>query len=114
MGRNITSMSNADVGKAFNAILKGLGRDDLSEILFNWNDSQLNIECDKIISFPGRDGRFSLGHEGGKVNIRKRDFLDWLLSDSPFDENTYGADIRNDLQWAGLIQRARDTVFITI
>lgn len=31
---NIPLMSNADVGKAFNAVVKSIGRDDLDEILF--------------------------------------------------------------------------------
>lgn len=111
MKSNIASMSNADVGKAFNAALKGMGRDDLGEILFNWNESQLSEDGNKIIGYPGRDGRFSRGKEGGKANISKREFLDWLHSDRPFDENVYGANIRNDTQWTGLIQRAREVIF---
>ena len=108
---NVSLMSNANVGKAFNAIAKGIGHDDLGEILFNWNESQLNLDGDRIIGYPGRDGIFSRGKEGGKVNIGKREFLNWLLSDSPFDENVYGANIRNDAQWTGLIRRAREAAF---
>lgn len=110
MKSNVASMSNVDVGKAFNAIVTGIGRDDLSEILFNWNESQLNEDGSKIIGYPGRDGRFSRGKEGGKVNISKREFLDWLHSDKPFDENVYGANIKNDTQWTRLIQQAREAV----
>lgn len=108
---NISTMSNANVGKAFNAVFNCIGRDDLDEILFNWNDSKLNEDGHKIICYPGRDGRFSRGKEGGKVIIGKREFLTWLLSDSPFDENIYGLNIRNDAQWTGLIQRAREAAF---
>lgn len=111
--RNVSTMSNADVGKAFNAVVKGIGRNDIGEILFNWNESQLNMDGDKIIGYPGRDGIFSRGKEGGKVNISKRDFLDWLFSDNPFDEKVYGSNIRNNAEWTGLIQRARDTVLNT-
>lgn len=114
ISNNKPSMSNEDVGKAFSSIVKGVGRNDLGEILFNWNESQLNEEGDKIFKYPGRDGRFSRGKEGGKVNISKREFLMWLLSDSPFDEQIYGADIRSDDQWAGLIQRARDVICCSI
>jgi len=114
MKHNVASMSNANVGKAFNAVVKGIGRNDIGEILFNWNESQLNMDGDKIIGHPGRDGVFSRGKEGGKVNISKREFLDWLLSDNPFDENVYGANIKNDAQWTGLIQRAREAVFNNI
>ena len=105
-------MSNANVGKAFNAVIKGMGRDDIGEILFNWNESELNYDGDKIICYPGRDGRFSRGKEGGKVNISKREFLVWIFSDSPFDEKVYGANIRNDAEWVGLIHRARDAALI--
>lgn len=111
MKHDVASMSNADVGKAFNAVIKGIGRDDLGEILFNWNESQLNEEGDRIIGYPGRDGVYSKGKEGGKVNISKREFLGWLLSDRPYDEKVYGANIKNDAQWTGLIQRAREAVF---
>jgi len=107
---NVSSMSNVDVGKAFNALVKGIGLNDIGEILFNWNESQLNLVGDKIIDYPGRDGVFSRGKEGGKVNISKRDFLDWLFSDNPFDESVYGQNIRNDAEWTGLIHRARDAV----
>jgi len=109
---NVSSMSNADVGKAFNAVVKGIGRNDIGEILFNWNESQLNMDGDKIIGYPGRDGIFSRGKEGGKVNISKRDFLDWLFSDNPFDAKVYGSNIRNDDGWTGLIHSARAAALI--
>jgi len=105
---SVSSMSNVDVGKAFNAITKGIGLNDIGEILFNWNESQLNEDGDKIICYPGRDGRFSHGKEGGKVIISKRGFLAWLLSDDPFDEKVYGVNIRSDTEWTALIQRARE------
>lgn len=114
MRHDVASMSNTNVGKAFNSIINGIGRNDLGEILFNWNESQLNEDGDRIISYPGRDGIFSRGKEGGKVNISKREFLTWLSSDNPFDEKVYGANIRNDAQWTGLIQRAREAVFNNI
>jgi hypothetical protein len=108
MERNIASQSNAYIGKAFNAISKEMGRNDLGEILYNWNESQLNLVGDKIIGYPGRDGIFSRGKEGGKVNISKKEFLNWLISEKPLDEKIYGVNIRNNTQWTGLIQRARE------
>jgi len=105
---SVSSMSNVAVGKAFNAILKVLSRDDLGEILFNWNESELNEDGDKIINYPGRDGRRSHGKEGGKVVIGKREFLSWLLSEAPFDEQVYGANIGSDPEWTALIRRARE------
>ncbi len=104
---------NVAVGKAFDAIIDGIGRGDIGEILMNWNDSQLNEDGDKIICYPGRDGRFSLGKEGGKVIISKREFLTWLMSDEPFDEKVYGANIRNNPDWTALIRRAREAAIGT-
>lgn len=109
---NVSSMSNADVGKAFKAVIRGIGRDDIGEILFNWNESELNLDGDKIIAYPGRDGRYSRGKEGGKVNIGKREFLAWIFSEGPFDEKIYGTDIRSNIEWADLIRRARDAALI--
>ena len=108
MKNNVTSMSNANVGKAFNAVIKGMGRDDIGEILFNWNESELNYDGDRIICYSGRDGRYSRGKDGGKSNVSKREFLAWIFSDSPFDEKVYGLEIRNNSEWVSLILRARD------
>lgn len=109
---NVSSMSNANVGRAFKAVVKEMGRDDIGEILFNWNESELNLDGDRIIAYPGRDGRYSRGKEGGKVNIGKREFLAWLFSDNPFDEKIYGAEIRSNIEWMDLIYRARDAARI--
>ncbi len=108
---NVVSMSNASVGKAFNAVVNGIGHNDLGEILYNWNESQLNEDGDRIIGYPGRDGIFSRGKEGGKINISKREFITWLSSDNPFDTSVYGANISDDIQWTGLIHRAREAAF---
>jgi hypothetical protein len=110
MKSDAASMSNANIGKAFDAVVNGIGRDDLGEILFNWNESHLNEDASKIIVYPGRDGRYSRGKEGGKVNIRKREFIHWLQSNGPFDEKVYGTNIRNDAQWTSLIKRAREAI----
>lgn len=104
------TISNAKVGKAFKAILKHVGRNDLSGILFNWNESELNMDGDKIIAYPGRDGRYTRGKEGGKIYVSKREFLLWVHSDRPFDEKVYGAEIREDAEWFELIQRVRNAV----
>lgn len=108
MKNNVASMSNANVGKAFDAIVKKIGRDDLGEVLLNWNDSELNEDGNKIIGYPGRDRHYSRGKEGGKIIISKREFLDWLHSEKPFDEKVYGAEIRNNTEWSSLIQRTRE------
>ena len=112
MKNNVTSMSNANVGKAFNAVIKGKGRDDVGEILFNWNESELNYDGDRIICYPGRDGRYSRGKEGGKSYVSKREFLAWIFSDDPFDEKVYGSEIRNNSEWVSLILRARDAALM--
>lgn len=107
---NAVSRSNVNVSKAFKAILKHVGHDDLAGLLFNWNESELNIDNDKIIAYPGRDGRYARGKEGGKIYISKREFLCWVYSDQPFDEKIYGKGIREDTEWTELIQRIRNAV----
>ncbi|WP_239255221.1 hypothetical protein [Candidatus Nitrotoga sp. M5] len=101
-------MSKTAVGIAFNAIIKGTGINDIGEILPDWNESQLNEDGDKIFRYPGRNGRFSRGKDGGKVIIGKRGFLAWLLNEYPLDEKVYGANIRNDTVWPALIRGARE------
>ena len=109
-------MNNAVVGMVFKAIVEKLsnvdGADamDIDGILLNWNNSELNQDRDQIISYPGRDGAYSLGKEGGKVRISKISLIEWLLSDAPFDEKTYGKDIRNNVEWTKAIEIARTSI----
>ena len=109
-------MNNAVVGKIFKAIVEKLsnvdGADamDIDGILLNWNNSELNQDRNDIISYPGRDGAYSFGKEGGKVRISKKLFIEWILSDIPFDENIYGKDIRNDFHWVTAIETARKSI----
>ncbi|WP_371436169.1 hypothetical protein [Polaromonas sp.] len=100
------SMGNHLVGNAFGRLRDQLGS-DLPGLLMNWNESELNEDGDKIIGHVGRDARFSLGKEGGKIIVRKRDLMAWLDSDAPFDEKVYGTAIRQDVEWVRLINRAR-------
>ncbi len=99
-------MNNAEVGKIFKNIVENLsnmeGADamDIDGLLMNWNNSELNQDRNEIVMYPGRDGSYSIGREGGKVRISKKLFIEWILSDIPFDENIYGKDIRNDINWA--------------
>lgn len=111
---NVASMSNANVGKTFDAIVKKIGRDDLGEALLNWNDSELNEDGSKIIGYPGRDRHYSRGKEGGKVTIGKREFLDWLYSEKPFDKKVYGEEIRDNAEWTSLIHRTREAGLINL
>lgn len=101
-----TRMGSTLVGKAFGNLRDQLGS-DLAGLLMNWNESQLNEDGDKIFGHVGRDARFSLGKEGGKIIIPKRDLMAWLDSDAPFDEKVYGTAIRHDAEWVRLINRAR-------
>ena len=109
-------MDNIVVIKAFKNIVKNLssleGDDvmDIDGLLMNWNNSELNKERDQIICYPGRDGVYSHGKEGGKVKIPKRSFIDWILSDEPFDEKIYGKNICNDTNWTTAIETARKSI----
>ena len=92
---------------AFAAILETIGRDDLTDILFNWNDSELNEDGTKIFLYVGRDREYSRGKEAGKSIVSKKEFIEWLLSDGPFDENEYGKDIKDNVDWTDKIERSR-------
>ena len=88
-------------------IVEKLGRDDLSDILTNWNDSELSEDGTTIFCYVGRDREYSRGANGGKSSVSKKEFIEWLLSDGPLDENEYGKNIRNDTEWAVKIAAAR-------
>ena len=109
-------MNNAEVGKIFKNIVEKLsnvdGADamDIDGILLNWNNSDLNQDRDQIISYPGRDGVYSAGKEGGKVRISKKSLIEWFLSDEPFNDKVYGKDIRNNVEWTKAIEIARTSI----
>lgn len=92
---------------AFSMILEKLGRDDLSDILTNWNDSELSEDGTTIFCYVGRDRQYSRGANGGKSSVSKKEFIEWLLSNGPLDENEYGALIRKDTEWTKRIEMAR-------
>ena len=109
-------MNNVIAGKAFKSIvekmsnLEGVNEMDIDGILMNWNNSELNETRDQIISYPGRDGAYSFGKEGGKVRISKKFFIEWILSDEPFNEKVYGKEIRNNKEWTTAIETARKSI----
>ena len=109
-------MNNVVVGKIFKDIVEKLsnvdGADamDIDGLLLNWNNSELNEDRDQIISYPGRDGAYSSGKEGGKVRVSKKSFIEWILSEKPFDEKVYGNDIHNDKEWCTAIESARKSI----
>ena len=92
---------------AFRSIVEKLGRDEVSAILLNWNDSELSDDGEKIFVYVGRDREYSRGATGGKSNVKKKDFIEWLLSEAPFDEAVYGKSIRADAEWLMQISAAR-------
>ncbi|MEO8021058.1 PLxRFG domain-containing protein [Polaromonas sp.] len=100
------SRSNGDVGKAFNALVKQ--SPDVDGLLFNWNESELNEDRDTIVRFPGRDSFVSRGQNGGKVTVSKREFLDWLNSDAPFDAKVYGPTVAPE--WREQVEAARAVI----
>jgi hypothetical protein len=103
-------LSNKKIGEAFNRLVN-TAKDDFEEVMSNWQSGVfLNDDKDKLITYPGRDQAFSRGKEGGKVNVTKKEMIEWLMSDGPFDEKIYGPDIRNDKQWVAQIERLRSTI----
>jgi len=103
MSPKATGMSNQKVSAAFTAVIEKIGRDNLSEILMNWNDSELNEDGNKIIMYPGRDRQWSRGKDGGKVTVSKREFFTWLYSDEPFDEKR----LDQSAEWISKIEETK-------
>ena len=102
-----TTPGNKATATAVKLITSTLDRDELADILFNWNESGLSADGENIIQHVGRDRQFSRGSEGGKARIGKKEFIAWLLSDGPFDETVYGNAIRLDREWRQRIEAAR-------
>ena len=100
-------LTDKKAAAAFKTIVTTLGRDDVSDILSNWNDYELSEDGAKIYGYVGRDREYSHGADGGKKLVKKKEFIEWLLSGGPFDEKVYGADIRNDTEWVAKIMGAR-------
>lgn len=103
-------ISNKKIGELFNRLVND-ARDDFEEVMSNWQGGVfLNEDKDKLITYPGRDQAFSRGKEGGKVTVTKKEMIEWLMSDGPFDEKVYGPEIKNDKQWVDQIERLRSII----
>jgi len=105
--RDIRGVSSKAVGEAFAALVK-VEKSRLLGVLFNWNESELNEDEDKIVCYPGRDGFSSTGKNGGKSTVSKKEFFAWLYGDGPFDETVYGPEIATDREWRGDIETLRE------
>ena len=101
-------ISSRRASSAFQAIIKQLGQDNVAYILLNWEDCELSEDGNKIFRHIGRDRQHSHGAMGGKVTVSKKEFIEWLVSEAPFDENVYGKGIRTEEDWAKAIESARD------
>lgn len=100
----VVPTSTVKIGKAFSSMVNTLGRDDVSELLMNWNDSELSNDGTKIILFPGRDRAYSAGELGGKVTAGKGGFLSWLHSEAPLDPAVFEV---SD-EWRAKVEAARN------
>lgn len=80
---------------------------ELNELLLNWNGSQLSDDGEQIICYPGRDGAFTQGDDGGCVVIPHQELLDWLASSAPLDATVYGTQARAGSSWELLVSKAR-------
>ena len=101
------SIDNRKSAVGFKAIVDHVDRDDVIDILLNWDDCELSEDSNKIIQHIGRDREYSRGAMGGKSAVSKKEFLAWLLSQAPFDESVYGEGIGMDVDWARKIDSAR-------
>jgi hypothetical protein len=99
-----------DADSIFARLLQSLGEDDLNEILFNWNESELNEDGTEIFIYV--DSR-AYGPQTGGADKVDKSFIEWLLSDAPFDMSVYGKDILEDKEWSDLIGKARTFILST-
>jgi len=91
--------------KAF-ARLVTQDKDLVSELLDNWNESQLT-ESGNIKGYHyGRDGYKSTGEDKGIAKVTKKEFIDWLNSENPLDPKIYSL----DQDWIDSINKARSIV----
>jgi hypothetical protein len=56
------TLDTKTAAEAFNAILEKLGRDDLIDILLNWDDCEISEDGKNIIQYLGRDREYSHGN----------------------------------------------------
>jgi len=97
-----------DADSSFERLLHNLGEDDLNEILFNWNESGLNEDGTEIFIYV--DSRAYGPQTGGADKVDKSEFIEWLLSNAPFDTTVYGKEILEDKEWAELIGKAKEFI----
>jgi hypothetical protein len=101
-------ISPRQAGAMFDLLMKKLGKDDVNEILFNWNESELNDDATEIRMFVDSRGRGP--GTGGASRVKKAEFIEWLLSQAPLDTKIYGEHILQDKHWTELVDRARKSV----
>jgi len=102
----MAGMNAKKISDAFESIIDNLDRADLDEILLNWDDVELNNEGN-LVRDRGRNRESPCAKRFAKRKVRKQEFLDWLVSNSPFDEAIYGPAIRSDVDWRRKIEMAR-------
>ena len=102
--------SNKDVSDAVEKMRKE-NEDAFDEAVFNWAEAEVVVDYDGKISFkgyPGRDRMYSRGKEGGSFKPSKKEFINWLTSDEPFDAKKY----TQDDSWVNNINKLRESLGI--
>ena len=72
----------------FESIVTQMDVADINEILSNWNESELTDDGSEIVTYT--DSRSDGPKTGGADKIERSEFINWLLSNAPFDTNVYG------------------------
>jgi len=94
------------ISEHFNNLVKGMDRDAVEELLYDWDEAGLNEDGDRLV----RIGDFSRGDPKGvgtTSRLSKGEFINWLNSEAPFDETKYGKNIRNNKEYVDRINQAR-------
>jgi hypothetical protein len=105
---NGVTMNAIDSESAFHKLVQNLNKDDISQLLLTWNESELDEAENEIVIYV--DSRAYGPRTGGANKVDKSELINWLNSEAPFDTKTYGEDIRDDHDWVSLINRAREAI----
>lgn len=101
------------VAEHFNKLVNKLPRVDVNQLLGDWAEAELTPDGTGIV-IEDSFRREAVGGRGAKVKPTKREFLEWLNSDAPFDEVVYGVGIRQDTEYTDRIKRAREAAGLSL
>jgi hypothetical protein len=86
-------------------------RDALENALYNWKEIRLSEDGSRLTGHIGREGEH-IGNNAFNTKYKptKKEFLEWLNSEEPFNTKVYGENITKDTEWVNDISRLRNAL----